>query len=83
MKSCCKNMAPVTFQIARKVSNIYATTSDEVFAGIYADVEKDFAALYRFVNRDDEVGCCRFQRHRVRCIYEIGGAWRDASLRES
>lgn len=48
-------MAPVTFQIARKVSNIYATTNDEVFAGIYADVEKYFAALYRFVNRDDEV----------------------------
>ena len=53
--------------------NVGQAPNDEVFAGIYADVEKDFAALYRFVNRDDEVGCCRFQRHRVRCIYEIGG----------
>jgi len=39
---------------ARQVSDIYAATSDKVLAGIYADVEKDFAALYRFVNRDDE-----------------------------
>ena len=30
------------------------------------------------------VGCCRFQRHRVRCMNETGGgAWSDASLRES
>ncbi len=30
------------------------------------------------------LGCCRFQRHRVRCINEPGGApWIDASLRES
>ena len=33
---------------------------------------------------DADVGCCRFQRHRVRCINETGGApWSDASLRES
>ena len=30
------------------------------------------------------MGCCRFQRHRVRCMHETGGAaWSDASLRES
>jgi recombinational DNA repair ATPase RecF len=41
-------------QRARQVSNIYATTSDTVLADIYAAVEKDFASLYGFVNRDDE-----------------------------
>lgn len=41
-------------QRARQVYDIYAATSDKVLAGIYADVEKDFAALYRFINRDDE-----------------------------
>ena len=31
-----------------------------------------------------DVGCCRFQRHRVRCMNETGGEpWSDASLRES
>lgn len=39
---------------ARLVSDAYAKTSDEVLAALYADVEKDFAALYGFVNRDDE-----------------------------
>jgi hypothetical protein len=41
-------------QRARRVSDIYAATSDKVLAGIYAAVEKDFASLYGFVNRDDE-----------------------------
>lgn len=41
-------------QRARQVSDIYATTSDTVLAGIYAAVEKDFGYLYGFVNRDDE-----------------------------
>jgi len=41
-------------QRARHVSDIYATTSDKVLAGIYAAVEKDFASLYGFINRDDE-----------------------------
>lgn len=41
-------------QRARQVSDIYATTSDTVLAGIYAAVQKDFASLYGFVNRDDE-----------------------------
>lgn len=30
------------------------------------------------------LGCCRFQRHRVRCMKETGGrSWSDGSLRES
>lgn len=41
-------------QRARQVSDIYATTSDKVLTGIYAAVERDFASLYSFVNRDDE-----------------------------
>jgi len=41
-------------QRARQISDIYANTSDTVLAGIYAAVEKNFAALYGFVNRDDE-----------------------------
>lgn len=41
-------------QSARKVSDIYAKTSDEVLTGIYSHVEQDFAHLYRFTNRDDE-----------------------------
>ena len=39
---------------ARKVSNLYATTSDAVLTGIYTAVEKDFESLYGFVNRGDE-----------------------------
>lgn len=39
---------------ARQVFDTYAKTTDEVLAALYADVEKDFAALYGFVNRDDE-----------------------------
>jgi hypothetical protein len=31
-----------------------------------------------------DMGCCRFHRHRIRCINETGGEpWSDASLRES
>jgi hypothetical protein len=31
-----------------------------------------------------KLGCCRFQRHRVRCMNETGGgAWSDENLRES
>lgn len=41
-------------QQARKVFEIYTATSDSVLEGIYSDVEKDFAALYRCVNRNDE-----------------------------
>jgi recombinational DNA repair ATPase RecF len=41
-------------QRARQVSDIYSITSDKVLVGIYADVQRDFASLYGFVNRDDE-----------------------------
>ena len=41
-------------ETARKVSDIYATTSDTILAEIYAAVEKEFASLYSFINRDDE-----------------------------
>jgi hypothetical protein len=41
-------------KMARQVSDIYAKTSDEVLTGIYSRVEKDFARLYRFTNREDE-----------------------------
>jgi recombinational DNA repair ATPase RecF len=41
-------------QKARQISDIYATTSDKVLAGIYTDVEKDFSSLYGFINREDE-----------------------------
>ena len=47
----------------------------------YLSVTPDLAVE---VSRKIKVGCCRFQRHRVRCINETGGApWSDASLRES
>lgn len=41
-------------QTSRRVSDVYAATSDKVLTGIYEDVEKDFVALYTFINRDDE-----------------------------
>lgn len=41
-------------QRTRQIYDLYASTSDQVLTGIYSDVEKDFTALYRFANRDDE-----------------------------
>lgn len=41
-------------EMTGQISDVYAATSDAVLTGIYAAVEKDFASLYRFVNRDDE-----------------------------
>ncbi|MBI3372908.1 MAG: AAA family ATPase [Betaproteobacteria bacterium] len=41
-------------QIARQASDVYVETSDKVLSGVYAAVQKDFAALYGFVNRSDE-----------------------------
>lgn len=41
-------------ELAKKVAAIYTATSDTVLAGIYKEVEKDFVALYKFVNSDDE-----------------------------
>ena len=35
-------------------------------------------------NANGKLGCCRFQRHRVKCMNETGGGtWSDASSRES
>ena len=56
-------------QKARQVSDIYATTSDKVLAGIYAAVEKDFASLYSFVNRDDED---KFKAHLIPSMGKLG-----------
>ena len=41
-------------RLARQISDIYAATSDKVLTSIYAAVEKDFSALYSFVNRDED-----------------------------
>ena len=41
-------------QKTRRVSDIYTSTSDAVLGGIYAAVEKDFASIYQFINRNDE-----------------------------
>lgn len=56
-------------QKARQVSDIYATTSDKVLAGIYGAVEKDFASLYSFVNRDDED---KFKAHLIPSMGKLG-----------
>jgi hypothetical protein len=48
------NIAKNQANIARQVSDIYTKTSDSVLAGIYTEVEKEFVALYGFMNRDDE-----------------------------
>lgn len=39
---------------ARQVSDIYGAASDNVLVGLYAEVQKDFAALYGYINRNDE-----------------------------
>src|SRR5262249_42152185 len=44
-----QNAAKDRAKRARQVFDIYAKTSDEVLAALYAEVEKDFAALYGFV----------------------------------
>ncbi|GEM_PF-195016 len=49
-----RNTVKEIAQRARQVLDIYSTTSDKFLTGIYAAVEKDFSALYSFVNRDDE-----------------------------
>jgi recombinational DNA repair ATPase RecF len=40
--------------LARKISDTYVATSDALLIGLYAEVQKDFAALYRFINKNDE-----------------------------
>ena len=39
---------------ARQLSDTYAKVSDELLAGLYAKVEKDFSGLYSTINRNDE-----------------------------
>ncbi len=47
-------VAKTNADLAKKIASIYTTTSDTVLAGIYQQVEKEFVALYSFVNSDDE-----------------------------
>lgn len=54
---------------ARQVCDTYSTASDGVLAGIYTDVEKDFASLYRLANRDDED---KFHAHIVPSMGKLG-----------
>lgn len=39
---------------AKKISDTYVKSSDDVLVALYAAVEEDFVRLYRFINRDDE-----------------------------
>jgi hypothetical protein len=39
---------------AKFLSDTYAKVSDELLAGLYAEVEKDFSHLYSVINRNDE-----------------------------
>ncbi len=39
---------------SRQVFDLYVKTSDGVLSGVYERVQADFAALYAFINRDDE-----------------------------
>lgn len=54
---------------ARQISDIYASTSDKVLAGIYTDVEKDFSSLYSFINREDEHD---FKAHLIPSLGKLG-----------
>jgi hypothetical protein len=40
--------------LARRISNLYSNTSDTVLTDMYEQVEKNFAELYRVINRSDE-----------------------------
>lgn len=39
---------------ARKISDVYAKTTDSVLSTLYDSVQDEFARLYRTINRDDE-----------------------------
>ena len=39
---------------ARKISDTYVATSDALLISLYGEVQKEFAALYRFINQSDE-----------------------------
>jgi ABC-type cobalamin/Fe3+-siderophores transport system ATPase subunit len=64
-----KKVASERAQTSRQVSDLYAKASDIVLESIYKDVEKDFAALYSFVNRDDEE---KFSAQLVPSIGKLG-----------
>ena len=63
--------------------------SSEVDIKLFKSVEKLLAAINArppdlIALANYTLGCCRFQRHRVRCMNETGGgSWSDARLRES
>ena len=42
------------FTQAKLLSDTYVKISDELLAGLYAEVEKDFSGLYSAINRNDE-----------------------------
>lgn len=54
---------------ALKAYEIYATASTSILEGLYAKVAKDFADLYRFINRDDE---SKFQAKLTPSIGKLG-----------
>ena len=56
-------------QITRQVFNIYTATSDKILSGLYTDVQRDFASLYGFVNREDED---RFKAQLVPSLGKLG-----------
>lgn len=49
-----QNQAKIDVELATKVLDAYNATVTEALEKIYKDVAADFAAFYRFVNRDDE-----------------------------
>jgi ABC-type branched-subunit amino acid transport system ATPase component len=53
----------------RQISDIFAAASDKVLAGIYTDVEKDFALFYSFINREDED---KFKAHLIPSLGKLG-----------
>ena len=58
-------------------------TGESIYTSSSVQAESTMSLSLR-VLRLKMLGCCRFQRHRVRCMHETGGAaWSDASLRES
>ena len=70
---------------AASASGSYKEISAQL-AGSISEVASNIGIRTQTIQllRDGMLGCCRFQRHRVRCINETGGApWSDASLRES
>jgi hypothetical protein len=73
----------VSLLVLTFVFHIAPVQGDEALegAGLCHNIENLTNALVDYTRT---MGCCRFQRHRVRCMNETGGEpWRDARLRES